>query len=214
MTLRALAIATKLVLTTFIATLTACTTTTQPAETYLQLYGMAPTSTQHFAICNFFGCEETAFISLSDTDWMLIDNIFSPRANDSTEERRRISIAVAQFEKTVAAKAGTGDDQPRQQGMFRGTRQLDCIAETINTTSYLILLHKRGLMQRHALRYPQHRGLMHGQFPHNTAVIEDLKTGERYAVDTYFHANGVPPEIVPVSKWISGFTPEIIHNSP
>ena len=214
MTLRAPAIATKLVLTTCIATLTACTTSPRPAETYLRLHDTVPTSTQQFAICNLFGCEETTVVILSNTDWMLIDNIFSPRAKDSTEERGRIARAVAQLEQMIAVQAGTGDDQAGQHGLFRGTRQLDCIAETINTTSYLILLQKRGLMQRHALRYPQHRGLMHGQFPHNTAVIEDLKTGKRYAVDAYFHANGVPPEIVPVSKWISGFTPEIIHNSP
>ena len=214
MTLRALAIATTLVLTACITTLTACTTSSQPPEAYLRLYGTEPTSTQHFTICNLFGCEETTVITLSNTDWMLIDNIFSPHANDSTEERRRIAWAVAQFEKTVAVKAGTGDDQAGQQGMYRGSRQLDCIAETINTTSYLILLQERGLMQWHAPRYPQHRGFMHGHFPHNTAVIEDLRTGELYAVDAYFHANGVPPEIVPVSEWVTGFVPEIIHNSP
>lgn len=214
MTLRALAIATILLLTACIITLTACTKSTQPPEAYLRLYDTEPTSTQHFPICNLFGCEETTVVTLSKTDWMLIDNIFSPRANDSTEERRRIARAVAQFEKTVAVKAGTGDDQAKQQGMYRGTRQLDCIAETINTTSYLILLQERGLMQWHAPRYPQHRGLMRGQFPHNTAVMEDLKTGERYAVDAYFHANGVPPEIVPVSEWITGFAPEVIQNSP
>jgi len=214
MTLRALAIATKLVLTTCITTLTACTTSTQPPEAYLRLYGTAPLLTQHFAICNQSGCEETIVVTLNNTDWALIDNIFSPRADDSTEERRRIARAIAQFEQMVAVKAGTGDDQAGQQGVFRGTRQLDCVAETTNTTSYLILLQERGLMQWHAPRYPQHRGFMHGQFPHNTAVMEDLNTGERYAVDAYFHANGIPPEIVPVSEWIAGFTPEVIHNSP
>ena len=214
MTLRALAIATTLVLTACITTLNACTTSTQLPEAYLRLYGTAPTSTQHFTICNLFDCEETTVVTLSNTDWILIDNIFSPRANDSIEERERIASAVAQFEKTVAVKAGTGDDQARQQGMYRGSRQLDCIAETINTTTYLILLQERGLMQWHAPHYPQHRGLMRGQFPHNTAVIEDLETGERYAVDSYFHANGAPPEIVPVSEWVTGFIPEVIHNSP
>lgn len=214
MTLRALAIATTLVLTGCITTLTACTTSSQPPEAYLRLHGTAPTSTQHFTICNLFDCEETIVVTLSNKDWMLIDNTFSPRTDDSIEERKRIARAVAQFEKTVAVKAETGDDQAGQQGMYRGSRQLDCIAETINTTSYLILLQERGLMQWHAPRYPQHRGFMHGHFPHNTAVIEDLRTGERYAVDAYFHANGVPPEIVPVSEWVSGFVPEVIHNSP
>ncbi|MFW2438229.1 MAG: hypothetical protein ACN4GR_02540 [Arenicellales bacterium] len=214
MMLRTLVLATKLALSTGITTLTACTASTQPPETYLRLHGTAPLSMQHLTVCSLFGCVETTVVTLSNADWMLIDNIFSPPPNDSTEERKRIARAVAQFEKTVAVKAGTGDDQGGQQGMFRGTRQLDCVAETTNTTSYLILLQERGLMQWHAPQYPQHRGFMHGLFPHNTAVMEDLKTGEQYAVDTYFHANGIPPEIMPVSEWIAGFTPEVIHNSP
>ena len=214
MTSHALAIAAVLVLAICFTALTACTTSTQPPEAFLRLHGTTPFSTQHFTVCSFFDCEETTSVRLSNADWMQIDNIFSPRANDSKEERKRIARAVAQFEKMVAVKAGTGDDQPRQQGGFRGTRQLDCVAETTNTTTYLILLQERGLLQWHAPRYPQHRGLMRGQFPHNTAIVEDLETGEQYAVDTYFHANGIPPVIVPVSEWITGFTPEVMRNSP
>jgi hypothetical protein len=214
MTLRVPAIATKLILTTCITALAACTTSNQPPEAYLRLYGTAPQSAQRFAICNLSGCEETTVVTLSDADWARIDGIFSPRADDSMEERRHIARAIALFEQLVAVQAGTGDDQAGQQGMFRGTRQLDCVAETTNTTSYLILLQERGLMQWHAPRYPQHRGFMHGRWPHNTAVMEDLKTGERYAVDTYFHANGIAPEIVPVPEWIAGFKPAVIYNSP
>ena len=214
MILRALAVSTKLVLATGFTALTACNISTQPPEAYLRLLDITPTSTQHFAVCSRFGCEETSIIRLSNTDWKQIDYIFSPRAHDSAEERRRIARAVAHLEQAVAVKAGTGDDQGGQHGMFRGTRQLDCIAETTNTTSYIILLQKRCLIQWHRPRYPQHRVLMHGKFPHNTAIVEDLNTGELFAIDSYFHANGVPQEIVPVSEWTSGFTPEVIRNSP
>ena len=208
MTLHTLAIGTKLVLATCTITLAACTTSSQPPETYLRLHGTASMSEYQFSICNLPGCEETSVVTLSRAEWTLIDNIFSPSADDSMEERRRIARAIALFEQLVTVQAGTGDDQAGQQGMFRGTRQLDCVAETANTTAYLILLQERGLMQWHAPRYPQHRGFMHGLFPHNTAVMEDLTTGEKYAVDAYFHANGIAPEIVPVPEWIAGFTPE------
>ncbi len=201
-------------LITCIATLAACTTSSQPPQAYLRLHDTVPRSAQRFAICNLPGCEETIVVTLSNADWTRIDSVFSPHAHDSEEERTRVARAVALFEQLVADQAGTGDDQAGPNGMFRGTRQLDCIAETSNTTSYLILLHERGLMLRHVPRYPQHRGFMHGQLPHNTAVMEDLQTGERYAVDSYFHANGISPEIVPVPEWVGGFRPEVIHNSP
>lgn len=196
-----------------VATLGACTTSNQPPQSYLRLHGTTPKSSHQFAICNRPGCEETVVVTLSDADWMLVEDIFSPPARDNKEERRRIALAVALFERLVASQAGTGDDQAGPKGVFRGTRQLDCIAETANTTSYLVLLHERGLMLRHAPRYPQHRGFMHGEFPHNTAVMEEVQTGERYAVDAYFHTNGAPPEIVPIQAWIDGFKPDDIQNS-
>jgi hypothetical protein len=212
MSLRSPVIVTKLALITCIGILPACTTSTQPPEAYLRLYGTGSLPTQRFAVCNLSGCEETTVVTLSNTDWALIDDIFSPPAQNGSEERRYIARAMAQFEQTVAVTAGTGDDQAGQQGMFRGTRQHNFVAETNNTTLYLILLQERSLLQWHAPRYPQHRGFMHGQLPHNTAVMEDVKTGERYAVDSYFHVNGMAPEIVPVSEWVAGFKPEVIRN--
>ena len=195
-------------LITQVMLLTACTTLhDKPAEDYLRLHGTIPRSTHHFAICNLAGCEETTTITLNDANWSRIDNVFQPPASNSPEERKHIASAIALFEQLVAEQAGTGDDQGGQQGAFRGTRQLDCIAETTNTTTYLVLLQQRDLLQWHAPRYPQHRGFMHGEWPHNSAVMEELQTGDRYAVDAYFHANGVRPEIVPVPEWIEGFTP-------
>jgi hypothetical protein len=81
------------------------------------------------------------------------------------------------------------------------------VAETTNTTVYLLLLQQRGLIRRHRVEYPKHRGLLQLQAPHNTAVITDRTSGEAFAVDSYFHANGAAPEIVPVETWEAGFSP-------
>jgi len=204
----------RLTLTACAAILTACTTSSQPPEAYLRLYGAIPESSRQFTICNLRGCEETTPVTLSNADWVRIDNVFSQRILDGEHERVRIATAIALFEQLVAEQAGTGDDQAGPKGMFRGTRQLDCIAETTNTTAYLLLLQQRGLMRRHVPRYPQHRGFMHGKLPHNTAVIEDTQTGERYAVDAYFHGNGVAPEIVPLREWLDGYKPGIVYLHP
>jgi hypothetical protein len=208
------AIGARLTLTACATILTACTTSSQPPEAYLRLYGTIPESSSQLTICNLPGCEETTPVNLSVADWMHIDSVFSTRIPDSEHERVRIAKAIALFELLVAEQAGTGDDQAGPKGTFRGTRQLDCIAETTNTTAYLLLLHQRGLMRRHVPRYPQHRGFMHGKLPHNTAVIEDMQTGEIYAVDAYFHGNGVAPEIVPLRDWLDGYKPDVVYFSP
>ena len=43
--------------------------------------------------------------------------------------------------------------------------------------------------------------------PHTTAVIEDIGTGTRYAVDSWFFDNGIPPAIVELSAWKKGWGP-------
>lgn len=112
------------------------------------------------------------------------------------------------MERLAGGQAGTWDDQPAGQGVFRPTRQLDCVAETNNTTAYLLLLEHQGLLLRHTTGYPEHRGLMQLLAPHNTAVLKENETDRRFAIDTYFHANGQPPEVVPLDIWLDGYEPE------
>lgn len=142
---------------------------------------------------------------LNASDWSKIAGVFQPIANDGSEERLQVARAVALIESVVSAQAGTADDQPQYKGAFRNTRQLDCVAESANTTAMLMLLQDEGLLRLHTIRYPRHRGFIQGLFPHNTAVIQEISSGDRYAVDSFYHASGMRPEIVPLQQWLAGF---------
>jgi hypothetical protein len=190
-----------------ILTVSACATRNSPPEGYLLVHSAIPASSSQFTICNRAGCEETARVQFSQADWQRIEQLFRPRAADGEAERKQIGSAIALMERLAGPQAGTSDDQPAGQGVFRGTRQLDCVAETNNTTVYLLLLEHRGLVLRHRTGYPQHRGLLSLQAPHNTAVLIETATGIRFAVDAYFHANGQAPEIVPLDAWLGGYAP-------
>ena len=48
---------------------------------------------------------------------------------------------------------------------------------------------------------------MNLEFPHNTAVLLEKDSNRIFAVDAYFHANGQPPEIVPLAVWLDGYDP-------
>ncbi len=42
----------------------------------------------------------------------------------------------------------------------------------------------------------------------------EVGSGQSYAVDSWFHDNGVPAEIVPLPDWLSGWMPrESLHLS-
>lgn len=187
--------------------LSSCATPQQQPEHYLSLYAAVPESSSQFVICNQVSCEETASIRLSENNWKTLQSIFRPPATDGRSERTQIAKAIARLEQLVADQAGTNDDQPRNRGTFRGTRQLDCVAETTNTTIYLLLLEEKGLLYWHSVGYPKHRGLVNLQFPHNTAVLIEKDSKMLFAVDSYFHANGQPPEIVPLVTWVDGYDP-------
>ena len=188
--------------------LSSCTTRQQQPEHYLLAQGTVPESHSSFAVCNLAGCDETTSVHLGDKDWQSIQTLFSPPAKDSATERRQIASAIALMERLVGAQAGTHDDQPADQGVFRGTRQLDCVAETTNTTVYLLLMKDRGLLHWHSVGYPKHRGFFSLQAPHNTAVLVEKETNNHFAVDSYYHANGEVPEIVPLDTWSGGYKPE------
>lgn len=189
------------------AGLVACVSSAGPHD-YLRQYDAIPKSSTRFTVCNLAGCEETTEVRLSRQDWRTLEKVFSPPPHNSHQERERIARAVAVFEQLTGEQAATYDDQAGSQGVFRTTRQLDCVAETANTTVYLLLLQQQGLLRWHTAEYPGHRGLIDLQAPHNTAVIVDLGNRERFAVDAYFHANGEAPEVVPIDVWSAGYKPQ------
>jgi hypothetical protein len=85
---------------------------------------------------------------------------------------------------------------------------MDCIDESINTTTYLRMLEREQLLRWHTVEDRATRGWFIRGWPHTTAVIRDRKTGELYAVDSWFEDNGEPPHIVPLDKWKGGWDPE------
>jgi len=187
--------------------LSSCVTHSGQPEAYLLAHSAVPESRSEVVICSRAGCDETTTVRFSSADWRRIRAIFTSHAADGETERAQIAIAVGLMERLAGVQAGTWDDQPAGQGMFRQTRQLDCVAETNNTTAYLLLLEHQGLLPRHTTEYPEHRGLMQLLAPHNTAVLKENETGRRFAIDTYFHANGQPPEVVSLDEWLDGYEP-------
>ncbi|MBU6235894.1 MAG: hypothetical protein KGQ41_08615, partial [Alphaproteobacteria bacterium] len=93
-----------------------------------------------------------------------------------------------------------------QGGMF----QQDCVDESTNTTTYLRLLEMKGWLKFHTVSAPNSRlFLTSGNLgPHSTAVIEDKKTKAKFAVDSWYHDNGEPAEIVDLQEWKSGWKPQ------
>ncbi len=156
-------------------------------------------------VCTGFGCALMTEVNLSGAELRTLQGIFLGQVPDAALERSRIAAAVSFLETVVGERAGTLNDQARNQRSNARTGQLDCIAETANTTVYLLLMQQLNLFLHHSVGPPENRGATVFS-AHNTAVIRDSSDHE-FAVDSWFHANGERPEVVPLMRWRQGFQP-------
>ena len=161
---------------------------------------------EHYSICHSHSCAEFAYINLSKQQWQTVEVLFTPLAANAEQERKQIKSAIALLESMTGQQAGTNNDLAKNGHSFGTRGQLDCIDEATNTTVYLRLLSNSGLLKMHLQASRTSRGGLIA--PHNTATILETNSNTRYAVDSWFYANGEPPVILPLSIWKSGWKPE------
>jgi hypothetical protein len=164
---------------------------------------------EDFSVCFDNSCKSITQLSLKPEQWQAIHQLFLPNAKNAEEERSNIGHAIARMEQFIGKMTGTSHDRgknkspddPRHRGM-------DCIDESTNTTNYLYMMQEAGLIQWHQLKEPVTRGFFFFGWPHTTAVIEEKAGATDWAIDSWFHDNGVKPEIIPLTQWRSGWRPE------
>ena len=70
--------------------------------------------------------------------------------------------------------------------------QLDCVDEATNTTSYLLVLDRHGLIRHHTVERPLAKDSL-TRWTHWAAVISEKGSGERFAIDSGTGPNGENP---------------------
>ena len=177
------------------------------ADTFVRRDIITDPAPGRFSVCSEHTCHKMTQVSLTPAQWQQVRNQFSPLAESAADERVHIARAIALMETLVGPLAGTANDKGRN---FKGVGiegQMDCIDESTNTTSYLMMMAQDGLITRHSVEDRVTRGYFIFGWPHTTAVIRDHATGERFAVDSWFIDNGEPPFMLPLPVWQDGWEP-------
>lgn len=185
--------------------LSACATS--PASRYVEP-ARDTLSIDNVRYCSGYSCHNIHSIGLEPYEWSAIQALFEGGINDPAEERRRVSLAVGLYETFAGAKTGTTNDAPESPILFRTTGQLDCIDEATNTSMFLHLLDKEGLIKFHTVEKPAQRGFIIGRWFHSTAVLLEKEGGAGYAIDSWFYKTGAPAEVVPLKVWLDGWKPD------
>ena len=165
-------------------------------------------SPKEFSVCYDHQCASLDNISLSSQEWRKVSSLFARQTSNPALERKQITQAVARLEQIAGHQTGTTNDKGGDLKGLGQQGQMDCIDESINTTTYLYMLEHEGLMRWHTVEDRATRGWFFRGWPHTTAVIRDKRSGQLYAVDSWFLDNGKPPFILPLEKWKDGWDPE------
>lgn len=164
----------------------------------------APTSERVY-ICHGFGCTYRTSVSYRSRDLRRLRSILDSGRASPSAERLAISKAVQWQEKRVAGEVGSARDVGGLDlHNARVPGQMDCIDEATNTTSLLMLAQARGYLKHHTVGRPASRGFfLDGRYPHATATIKERGSGTAFAVDSWPHANGKPPDVLLLATWFS-----------
>jgi len=160
-----------------------------------------PTS-ERVVICHGFACKFRTMIWFDAHDHTELRKIMAKVATPEAE-RAAAAKAVAWYGKRIAPEAGTAGAKARATAEWSGNpSQFDCVESALNTTSLLLMLEQLGLLHFH--RVQPYVSRLTFEFVHSTAVLADLKTGQKWAFDSWVRDGGQLPEVRPLDDWYKG----------
>lgn len=177
-----------------------------PPRLHYQSFHTVPPRGNTVTVCHAYGCQKQTKFRFTKADIATISDIIrrTKKADTPHEERRGVAYAIAWMERRVADAIGTHDRPGMEFNGSGDPTQQDCVDEATNTTSYLLVLQHNGLLKHHRVGIPFSKGniLMGVRYwPHWTAVLHEIKTGQRYAVDSWIYENGENPAVVKAEEW-------------
>ena len=149
-------------------------------ESHFKLYQAQLPKGDTVTVCSGYGCKAQTTYPFRKADIQHIAGIFQSvqRARSAAEERRAIAYAIAWIETKVGNDIGTAKDRPSIDIAGSGDpSQMDCVDEATNTTSYLLVMERHGLLKFHTVLSPISKGsLIDGRWPHYGPRIHETAT--------------------------------------
>jgi hypothetical protein len=178
-------------------------------EVHFKEFSAKPPQGDTVTVCHAYGCKAQTSFTFSQSDIGEISSLMQRvrRTDSPREERRAIAYAVGWMERRVAQAVGTASDRPSMDFAGSGDKsQQDCVDEATNTTSYLLVLNRHGLIQHHAVQPPFAKDDF-SRWTHWAALITEKESGESFAIDSSGSANGENPTVQSAASFYVPDTP-------
>ena len=129
------------------------------------------------------------------------------QARDAADERRLIADAVAQLYLAASRqtpiwrdRGGNRNDNTDLAGA------MDCLDHAANTTAFLQLMQRAGMLRFHRVGEPARR-VRYFVAEHWSARIIDSASDGEFVVDSWFFDLGAPAVVMPLAAWRAGDDP-------
>lgn len=190
-----------------------------PPELHYEFFKAHAPVDDTVTVCSAYGCTHQTSFTFTENDIRQIAIIMDRARVENTPkaEREALGQAIAWIERRVGPATGTDSDRPGLDIFGSGSKsQQDCVDEATNTTSYMLVMERYAMLRHHKVVRPMAKGnLIMGRWPHWGAMIEERASGKKYAVDSFFYANGKPPVIMEANNWyIADDNPTVIALPP
>ena len=154
-------------------------------------------------VCSGYGCILEDRFSFSEPEVTELRGLFEGSGASPEAEREAIQRAIGRMEQMARRHLRYRPDVKKAYQINAGKRgQMDCVDESLNTTSYLKFLDGLGLFKHHKprQRYAERGFIVDGRYPHKSAVIIDA-SGNAWTVDSWYEKDGAEPQIMPLKAW-------------
>ena len=154
-----------------------------------------------YRVCFNYDCNRSQTVRLSAEEWRVVVSQFHPAARSAGEERGMIRRAIAVLEYITGTKTPTHRDRGGNAIPENNHGQMDCIDESTNTSIYLSLLEMHGLLRWHRVSERAYRA-PYWVDVHWAGQIVEVRTQDRYVVDSWFLDNGEMPYVQALNDWL------------
>ena len=169
-------------------------------------YEFNPDGSVNLRVCYNWSCANTKDLVFSREDLSIATREMMRCSGGVLHERlQRIRIGVWQMENLarkylpVLANDRAVNDQDRDS-----EGRTDCVDNASNTTTFLQILKDLSALDGWTVANPRVRDRFNLWQVHWTAAVIDDRTGDHWAVDSWFRPHGHLPFVMPLSGWLEG----------
>jgi hypothetical protein len=177
--------------------------TMEMEKAYTSVEILPPTASR-MTVCYGFVCRRRLELHFTAAERSLLSNILAKGKASAAEERKAIQQAFVWFDRRVGEEVGTSRRVAYADvRAFDDVHNFDCWDTTRNALSLLLVFQEWGVLRHHTVSDPRYRGnIFVGQLPHNTAVLAERGSGEKWVVDMWTTKYLQVPDVMPLEKWL------------